>query len=267
MIKWYLSIIFFILNLSAISVVAAESVPNDLLYGGNPIDSLCFFNQENIHKIHLKNCGIKKEKYNLKSINSELTKKGYVGYNWQDSASDDQGYSYYKILDAGDHRYWVYTINNSGGSGDFTNLYLVKRIDPTTLNMTVIAGGDRCNGGIQDVAMKNKNVVFIVNLTAYDLLDLANNKIKNLKAYDDLAACATCCTAKAFYSIDNTLKAKLNYAELENFKDKSELPFQGKLQACFNNLFVGYINKNDMILNQEKLNEFAKQFVRTCVAK
>src|SRR5690606_23485956 len=125
-----------------------------------------------------------------------------------------QGYTYYKFFNAGNNQYWIYSINNGGGSGDFTNLYLVQRLDSHTLGIQTIAGGDRCNGGIQNVTKKNNHLTFIVNLTPYDLIALSNTKIQNLNAYDDLAACAVCCAAKAFYIVDNQSKLKFDYADL-----------------------------------------------------
>src|SRR5262245_42805270 len=184
----YLSIIALSLACLSSTTFAAtnQPFPDDLRYAGKPIDSLCFFTIKN-NKIDLKNCGAKHEKYTIKGINAELSKKGYIGYDWQDPTmpSGPQGYSYYQFFDAGNHQYWIYTVNNGGGSGDFTNLYLAKRLDPNTLSIQGIAGGDRCNSGIQDVATKNNTLTFSVNLTPYDLIDLANKKIKNLTAYDD----------------------------------------------------------------------------------
>lgn len=240
-------------------------VPDSLMYSGMPVDSLCFANPDT--KINLKRCGAAWEKYRIIDSHTDLNKKGYIGYDWADTtnAPGAQGFSYYRYFKAGNNQFWIYSINNGGGSGNFTNLYLVKRLDANTLSVKNIAGGDRCNGGIQDVSEKNAVVTFSVNLTPYDLVALSHVKLNTINAYDDLAACAACCAGKAFYTVDKQLAPKFDYVNLDSVTQVSDLPDQGKYQTCFNNLFVTYVNKQKNHLTQTGMDEFATQFKASCL--
>lgn len=242
-------------------------VPTDLMYLGKPIDSLCFNLDANSNTIQLNTCGIKKEKYTLSSVNSDLIKKGYVGFDWKDTTASypAEGYSYYKIFPADNQQYWIYTINNGGGSGEFTAINLVKRKNADTLAIKTIIGGDRCNGGIQDVQQQNNQLKFSVNLTAFDILALTNENPHQLKAYDDLAACAVCCFGKAYYEVNSSLALKLMYVELDTSDNFDDLSTQGKYQQCFNELFKQYVTQGKTKLNEAQLKQFGKEFNEKCV--
>ncbi|MCW0218210.1 MAG: hypothetical protein OJI67_07790, partial [Prosthecobacter sp.] len=113
-------------------------VPPALMYANKPIDSLCFSNQEgNKAEIQLARCGAAAEKMTVKGQNADLLKKGYIGYDWQaaKSAYPAQGYSYYRFFDAGNQQYWLHTVNNGGGSGDFTAVSRVSRKNDNTMLM------------------------------------------------------------------------------------------------------------------------------------
>lgn len=101
----------------------------------------------------------------------------------------------------------------------------MKRTDANTLAIIQhVTGGDRCNGGVQDVDERNHQLTFSVNLTAYDFFLLANKASRNLKAYDDLAACAICCIAKAVYQVDTTLKTTLQYIDISDINSADSMP-------------------------------------------
>ena len=134
---------------------------------------------------------------------------GYIGYSWQDPEfqGETEGYSYYKYFNAGKDLYWLYTINSGGGTGSFTAIHLVKRTTPTNLEVKTLFSGDRCNGGVQDVTEANNQLTFSVNLTVYDLVALSKKYSSAIRPYDDLAACAVCCIAKAFFEVDSNAQS------------------------------------------------------------
>ena len=245
----------------------APQIPADLMYLNKPIDSLCFFRQEGIGSdIDLKKCGANENKLTIKAMNPDLSKQGYLGYDYEDKrfTPGSQGYSYYKYYPVGNNKYWVYSINNSGGTGQFTAIDWVARKDQNTLVLNAIAGGDRCNGGIQDVFEKTNTLTYSVNLTAFDLIALADKSI-TLKPYDDLAACAVCCTAKSFYTVTEITKPALDYVELSKVSDVSEMSEQGTLAACFNTFYVSYSKTHSSKLTHEQLLAFVNQFKRACM--
>jgi hypothetical protein len=135
---------------------------------------------------------------------------------------------------------------------------LVTRKNPTTLELKSIAGGDRCNGGVQDVSVQNQRLIYSANVSAYDFLDLAKDDNQHqLKAYEDLAECAVCCVGKAFYQVDSKGNSQYQYIDLGKDVKENELPDQGKYQACFNKLLVSYAAKNSK-MNEETLAKFVR---------
>ncbi|WP_454782131.1 hypothetical protein [Legionella sp. WA2022007384] len=241
------------------------AIPADFMFHNKPVDALCFFNMEG-NEIDLNQCGLAKEKYVMKGQNSKLIEKGYIGYNWQDPQFSDsaQGYSYYKFFNAGEKLYWLYTINSGGGTGDFTAIHLVKRKEADILDLETLAGGDRCNGGLQDVSEVHNHLSFSQNLTAYDLVALSKASPPKIKAYDDLAACAICCVAKAYYKVNSDAQLKLDYVDLGTIADSKEMPDQGALQSCFNQLLFTYVATGNIKLKQNTLDELVAKFYQTC---
>ncbi|WP_058478841.1 hypothetical protein [Legionella steigerwaltii] len=258
-------IFWFILFSYLCTAKISAAVPADLMFHNKPIDALCFFNMEG-KEINLEQCGLAKDKYAVKGQNASLIAKGYIGYNWQDPEypGPAEGYSYYKFFNAGKNVYWLYTINSGGGTGDFTTLYKVKRKNTNTLEIETLVGGDRCNGGVQDVAVVNDHLNFSQNLTAYDLIALSKNASPQVKAYDDLAACAICCVAKAYYELNLNAQVQLNYVDLDSVKEIQEMPEQGSLQPCFNQLFTSYVTAGKTKLKQNMLDELVAKFNQTC---
>lgn len=260
-IRLFLGILFS--YLSIVKVCAA--VPSELMFHNKPIDALCFFNLEG-KEIDLEKCGLAAAKYIMKGTNSSLIAKGYIGYNWQDPKypGSTEGYSYYKFFNSGKNIYWIYTINSGGGTGEFTAIHQVKRKNTSTLEIETLRGGDRCNGGLQDVFDVNNHLSFSQNLTAYDLIALSKKYAPKVKAYDDLAACAICCVAKAYYELTANAQLQLNYVDLGTVKNIKEMPEQGRFQSCFNQLLASYVVAGKTKLKQNMLDEFAAKFNQTC---
>lgn len=250
------------------SSIAIAAVPKDLMFNNQPIDALCFFNLDNHSPtMNLNECGLKKSNYSNKGLNEQLISKGYIGYDWQDPEfhGETQGYIYYKYFKAGDHSYWLYTLNSGGGTGNFTSIQLVKRTGEDTLDVKNIAGGDRCNGGLQNVSEKNTQLTFSVNITAFDLISLAKNHHSSIKSYDDLAACAVCCVAKAFYVVGPNAQPKLLHVDLGHISKTEELPQQGTHQSCFNTLYASYVAKGNLKLKTNQIDEFMDKFKLQCL--
>jgi len=260
---------FAFLFLSGASALAfsapSVTIPNELMYRGKPIDSLCFAEIPESNLIDLRKCGAEKSNYVVKEGYEKLMNEGFMGYAWLDSdmPSGPQGSTYYRFYPAGKSAFWIYAINNGGGSGVFTSILQIERRDVNTLAVKLIDGGDRCNGGLENVSVNNDIMSYSVNLTAFDVIALDNSDIK-LKAYEDLASCAVCCVAKAQYSLNADDKPVFEGIKFEKYASINEMPEQGSLQGCFNKLSFEYINKNDMALNQDQLHELVGKFTKLC---
>lgn len=244
-----------------ISAIAANNLPTDLLYAGKPIDPLCIYQMEsNVLTVALNNCGVQTDS-NLKVTghNNTLIKKGYIGYDYTWSSHHNlRAASYYKYIGKINNNYILQTLNNSGGTGNFSAIYLVKR-QKDMLTVQTIAIGDRCNGGIENASVKNQTLTYKMNLTPYDLFDLARNNPHALNAYSDLAACAICCVATA--TMEREVTNKISEEKLKSIELGKTSPTQGKYEACFNRLLDAYKNK---ILRQTEIKQLVSQFNDQC---
>ncbi|KTD32263.1 hypothetical protein Lmor_2201 [Legionella moravica] len=263
------------LGLSINTVIYASSsstLPADLLYNNKPINPLCFDQGELSNKTLSLTDNCELEPINVLGQSKELLNEGYYGFEYK--LKDDSGfassYSYYKVIGYYNHLYTLLLISNTGGSGHFSSLYLVNR-DQNKLHIkTLPFGGDRCNGGLNEVT-QNKNIItFTSNITPGDFLSISNNNPEQLQAYDDLDACAACCVATASYTTDlqkDSTKATLTSIQFS--KDPETLsdlksPEHTGYQACFNKLVLSYITKDKTTLSVQELGTFMNEFNSKC---
>jgi len=253
------------------------SLPDALMYRGKPLDPLCLFQIEDTKGVvKLNQCGLSSDKKPMiLGKNNQLISKGFFGYDYSlklNDAKSISGYSYYKALGNVGHSAIVQTINNSGGTGTFSFLNLVKRYG-NTLKISVLNGGDRCNGGLVDMRREGKgaseHLVYSVRLTAFDFLPLANDNPYKVNAYDDLASCAICCAGVAVFQrhIGTNFKhEKLLYVDVsDHVNDLDHSASQPKYQGCFDKLLKEYASKNNGKLDAKQLSRFTHQFNTQCV--
>lgn len=256
----------------------AEKVPSELMYNGKPIDPICLFEIENAKaKVDLSKCGLNLKKgYQVADQNKKLIAEGFVGYNytWKlNNAMDMGGYSYYKVLGYVGHAVLVQTINKTGGTGSFSFLSLVKREGDDFIKVTVLNGGDRCNGSLVDAKRvgkgANERVVYSVSITPYDFLTLSDDNPYSVKAYDDLSACAVCCAGKAVYERSigkNFANEKLLYVDVSTYlQNIGHSQASQPDQICFDKVLAVYGHKNHGKLDPKQLSLFTHEFNKTCV--
>lgn len=250
--------------------ISAAGIPPSFLWNGKPIDALCFSDLNKDQTIiALNHCGLTKDRAIIPNVKTPPAAQGYLGYPWKEAANKSpiQGYSYYTFFPKGKGEYWVYTINNSGGSGERTALYTVRRTSPSTMEARVVQAGDRCNGGVQDLRFKQNQLTYSVHLTPFDFLTLDQKSTPSIQPYTHVAACALCCIAKAFYSMHDSGAPTVDYIDLGASRPISALPAQGTQQICFNRLFVAYLEKGRRRLSKAALLEFSNQFMAQCASK
>ena len=250
-------------------------IPTDLMYNNEPISPLCLDQEESPDKTLslVNNCGTAPVVEQEQS--KELLNKGFIGFEYKtkDNLDAANSYSYYKIIGSFNNVYTLFSISNTGGSGHFSSVYLVNRDKDQLHIKTLPFGGDRCNGGLTEVTQQENKLFFSSNITPADFLSISNNNPYQLKAYDNLDACAACCVATAQYETDlqkNPAKATLLSIQLAN--DSGSLSSlksadQTGYQACFNKLVLEYIAKNKSTLTAKELKLFMDEFNATCVKK
>ena len=264
-----LAIVFTAFTCKALALpLDAAHFPADLLFQGKPVNPLCFDIMGRVvttNEYSLLACD-STQRTPAPSKNDIPAKAGLYGFEWEDQTFHTHGFSYYKAWDAGNHRYWIFTANNGGGSGDFTSLSLYQRENNETILLVPIDGGDRCNGGInaEDIQTTPKGLRYSTHFTPSDFLVIKGGNPHALQAYDDLAACAVCCVANAFYEVDQTLAIRLLYIELGKTR-ANELPTQGKYEKCFNQVMSSWIARGQQHLEGAEIQQFMKAFNTTCV--
>lgn len=253
--------------------VPDSKLPNELIYEGKPIDPLCLFEIEDTKGVvDLRKCGLNAQKgHQVAGKNKKLMSEGFNGYDYSYNINYSKslgGYSYYKVFGNVGNSVIVQTVNNSGGTGDFSFLNLVQR-EGNIIKITVLNGGDRCNGAVDSIKRKGEHLVYSVRLTAYDYLTLAQDNPHHLKAYDDLSSCAVCCAGIAVYQRDivsNFANEKLLYIDASNYlKDIDNASPSQPYQACFDKVLKQYAQKNNGKLNAKQLSLFTHQFNTKCV--
>lgn len=124
------------------------------------------------------------------------TYQGFTGY---------RAVGHVGAIDAGHEA--VITIENGGGSGVFTTLSLLE-MDKSEEGNTIfrehqiIAGGDRCMGGIEDAYTKDEKLYYSQNTTMADMLHLSGDperEILKSEIYETLPYCAVCCYAEVHF--------------------------------------------------------------------
>lgn len=259
-----------------------DSFPQSLIYKGKPIDPLCFYQtgeSQDSDAINLTKCGLHTEQgRSLKGENNHLTDQGYLGYDFSwdmDNGPEMQGYSYYKPLGSVNQSILIQTVNNGGGTGEFTTLSLVKR-HGNELTMKTLAAGDRCNNGVDTASIVKANeenkVVYAVKITPFDFISLSNDNPNSITAYDDLDACAACCLGVAVFSRDfnDINQEKLNYIDLTGVSisvDDANSVNGVKYQQCFNQVLLNVIKEKGHKLDQQTLKQFVKTFNQTCIKR
>lgn len=273
--------IFFVLIPCFTAAAAEPQLPQILKYKDKPIDSLCFFEAGDTNSVaNLNECGLHSEPgRGISGENAHLIKQGYYGYDYSwkiDETTQSQGYSYYRSFGPLESGFIIETLNNSGGTGEFSALSVIRRED-NLVYVEPFVGGDRCNNGIYRVKRVkeegNDRLVYSINITAFDFLDLAQNNPHGLSAYDDLDSCAACCLATAVFERPINPKlgdAKLLYVDLAAYPQETNHVDEAngaKYQACFDKLLAQYKKPYNGKLDPRALAEFTKAFNKTCVGE
>lgn len=243
-----------------------EPIPQDFLYNNKPIDPLCIFESKAEKTIPLTECGINAQpNRQVISQESALATKGFIGYEYSWPFEQNNGlancYSYYKLIGTSNGWHIVYALNNSGGSGQFSGIYLVKRQNDL-ITVKYLAGGDRCNNGINSVKMQSNKVLFNANLTAIDFINLSQEKSPN--NYQKLASCAACCIATANFEI-MPMQGSAKLISIEFERNIENIEAYNTAQHCFNNLLIEYINRGYHSLNPTELNQFTTELNDKCL--
>lgn len=258
----FLSFILFSTPISA-------KFPKALTFHNHPIDSLCFENPEvGDYTIKLNHCGLVAEKGQIKGANNHLLKRGFIGYTFKSEWGGSEGYSYYKVMGYYKNKIIIYTVNSGGGSGEFTAIKTVTR-HHNTITVNTLQSGDRCNNGINFVKVQKNRLIYEINITAFDFFLLTHNNPHQLKAYDDIEACAACCLGTAILVRElttNKPKERLESVDFSHYQPiKNAFQEERQPQRCFDRLIHQYQERGKLSFNEHELEAWVNQFNQECI--
>jgi hypothetical protein len=254
------------------SSYAATRLPAELLFQSKPIEPMCIgqasseSDQNQAAKaVDLTKCAMP-QSYRATKHNPYLIKQGYLGYDYEVPDAQGhwsyQGFHYYRFLGKTKQGTFIETLNNYGGSGTFSAIQQVTR-HGNFIQLTTLAAGDRCFGGVADANVQGDQLVYSTNLTSNALIALAdpNHKV-------DLEDCAVCCVAKAVYHYtakDSDTKPRLDQVLLDTSIPDTAIS-ENHDQNCFNVLIKKYQATSGQSLTLQQLQGLGKDFYQQCIA-
>ncbi len=178
-----------------------------------------------------------------------------------------QPYDSYEVLGRSGERFVVAAQWNGGGTGRFDNLMIVRREgNRLTLEKSLLKGGDRCNGGLSNVSVRDGVLRWSENNTPYDLV--ARGGIRKL-ADKDLESSANSCVAtrNMAYHLDGGTTRLMSVSLLSGIADRAGWTERYTYQHCFNAYYNGYIARGRAKLADADIAQFAKGFSETCLPR
>ncbi len=236
-----------------------------LLWKGKEIPPLCFdklIGPEAIEKVDIATC---ENNDDIKNIKTTRTKDSFLETSYQYAEEKENlspPYMSYRVVGKQGSDVVVETAWRSGGSGRFSEVLIVQLEGEELVVKKRVWSGDRCNGGISDVKIKDEKIHATVSITPADFPVVAYGEDRGIEAYADLEAGATSCFATVTYAGDDVSKVTLS----EDFPwdSRKEWVSRYKYQACFNQTFSKQI-KEESELSLVEFRNFVDKFFKDCV--
>ncbi|HUO92861.1 MAG TPA: hypothetical protein VMU22_08060 [Rhizomicrobium sp.] len=176
-----------------------------------------------------------------------------------------QPYFLYRFLGSYRGHSLLFIEHGGGGTGEFTQIESVDIRDHILTPVDVLAGGDRCNGGVWHVVLAGDSLTYRQHATPYDVIALADKAPKakdSPKPYSDLEDSASSCIANINYQDAQWTSVSLSDPER---KDQAGWTDRFSHQACFNGLYRTFVARHETELDRNAVNHFAKAFSDLCL--
>jgi hypothetical protein len=193
-----------------------------------------------------------------------------------DENSLSTAYDSYEVLAQNGMHFVISTDWNGGGSGYFTDLFVVDRRGAILSVDKMLSGtGDRCNGGISGNSVRGHVLRWSEQITPYDLTTLGG--LKTLAAYKDLESSAASCVAtrNMEYDLDTgatrfvsvTLRADAGMGQNGRIEDQKGWTENYTYQHCFNTYYNHHVAASKHELDPDALKRFVQSFAQACGVK
>jgi hypothetical protein len=210
-------------------------------------------------KTNIKNC----EKDFGQKIIGTATSEGFVQSRYEMEDTSDLGIIMYRKVGVASDGIVIETRSFTGGTGRFSNVFVVKLDGDTLTRIRDIAAGDRCNNGVTDVKIDGKKVFTSMNITPADFTPLATGSDHGIKPYEDLEASAASCFAVATVDENGAVQNVTFTQEALDNRDPSWTE-QYPLQACFNKLFRATLDSGKTQLDKATFTAWVENFLKVC---
>lgn len=182
------------------------------------------------------------------------------------------GWIGYQSYGAHNGKHLILMVENGGGTGYFNTLALYSlttddKGNPALAHLETIAGGDRCNGGIENASLTPEgNITYGQNTTPYDILTLPYNGEDNpyARAYDDIDSCAICCAGVAQYTNERLESIVLDADYVDGLDDQDQSPTRA-MQSCYASMLKSRIKDGKTSLSAVEIATFVKEVETSCL--
>lgn len=163
---------------------------------------------------------------------------------------------------------------NAGGSGQFSEIYLLRRVpapdghDVLLTGEMIAGGGDRCNGGIEEARLADAGTLEIdYAVTPLDLLSEADEELADGNM-DSLALCAVCCTGTVRRRLAIASKTETTVSATIDRLLSRDADADGlePAQTCFDDILAKAGGPLPHTFSAHELETIARGFAKTCAA-
>jgi hypothetical protein len=242
---------------------AAAAGPSPLTVDGKPVDTTCLLTLANgdssrFDAIDLRRCH--RTDIVMKHGSPDPAMIGFDYADKDDPNEPRPSYFYYRFLGPYHDHALLFIEFGGGGTGQFSRLVGVDQNGSVLKATEEIAGGDRCNGGIDNAIVSRDGLSYDERVTPFDLIALAG-AASRLEAYKDLEASASSCVAVVHHLNKQWISVTLSNPD---FQDQTGWTEQYRYQPCFNRIYRGYVARGETRLDRVGVARFASTFEAAC---
>lgn len=176
----------------------------------------------------------------------------------------------YRLVAGTAENFVVEVHGNTGGSGNFSNVIVVRREGDELHLLEEMGAGDRCNGGITGDVQQREDGTLVYSrfITPADLY--ASEEMPEDKTLTELEFCAVCCTGMANYEgealVSYTLTPQNPFMMAEDYVTEA-IEGEGVQQACFNRSLVATLKGEAQTFSKEHMQSFLQKTAQACRAE
>jgi hypothetical protein len=239
--------------------------PAALLWNNKDVPPLCLdrmlMGETQLKNVDVATCNEDPEKDIMRTYRED----GWVKTDYRYKADGDDYpalTSMYRVIGRVKDGYALEISSLTGGSGRFTSVAVVRLDGPLLHLAHSYGGGDRCNRGVADAAVKNGILSYGLYMTPGDFPSLAYGDDQGLVAYEDLESSALSCFAVARYTDDRLDEIELLPKAFQ--QDQEDWTSNYTSQPCMNNYLRKAIKTGKIRYSLEEFKALMNGFMQTC---